>query len=210
MSDEIDTKQLKKEVSQIKSAMGISDERFRYNPRFWLYWGMLIGLASLLSQIAVIYRVPEYLSIIWFTLFFGGTFASGYILRSEDSERSSMIQENKPKMWIVFFSVAVGGMVVLQNMFSHLNDMGYYYNISIIASTIWGLIGIAYLLTGNTLKAYYIRAKDRYTFYIGGILIILMSMLTPNVEFLQKWTYSIFGVFFIAFSVTSYFYMKGE
>jgi len=210
MDDEINTKKLKKEISQIKCAMGISDERFRYTPGFWLYWGLLVGFASLLSQIAVRYRVLEYLSAIWFTLFFGGFLGAQYIFSSEDSKKSFMTRENKPNLWIIFVSVILGGILVLQNVFHHITDLGYYQTNTIIASTIWGLVGIAYLLMGNTLKAYYIRAKDRYTFFIGCILIILIPKLLPNLDVLHKWTYSIYGVFFIAFSVITYYYLKGE
>lgn len=217
MEQEIDTDKLRKEVGQIKNAMGINDKKSKWDPQQWLNWGFLIAIASLISQIIVIYRMPETLiSITWFGVLFGGRYVNSFLLNfliKQDQNKSSIITlENKPNTSVIWITIFVGGWLILVNLLSIINwsASGYYESYSALTSCFFGLAGIAYILTGNSMKAFYIRAKDRYAFYIGGSLMILLSLIIPNIEFLQKWTYSVFAVFFLFFAIGSYLYLKEE
>lgn len=213
MEQEIDTDKLRKEVGQIKNAMGINDKKTKWKPQQWLNWGFLIAIASLISQIIVIYRIPgPLISITWFGVLFGGRYMNSFLLKQDENKSSIITLENKPNTYVIWITIFIGGWLILMNLLSIINwtASGYYESYSAITSCFFGLAGIAYILTGNSMKAFYIRAKDRYAFYTGGSLMILLSLIIPNIEFLHKWTYSVFSVFFIFFAIGSYLYLKEE
>lgn len=211
MTEEIDRKGLKEEVSQIKESMGLYSEDNPLDAGSWLMWGLLVGIASLVSQVVLSYRMPGYFySIIWFGSMFGIGFPIQIWRSKKGTGEKSFTTSNKPNFGVLWLAVFAGGGVIIANMFKMIDVSGLSYTTvtAYIASSILGLVGIAYLLMGNDLRSYYIRRRDRWTFYIGGLWILIFSFLIPTFSELHEWVYLIYGILYVTHSLGSYLYLR--
>ena len=75
-------------------------------------------------------------------------------------------------------------------------------------SLVVGLVGVAYLVVGEALRAYYIRRRDRFAFYVGGAWMLVLAALLPSIEFFHTWGYATFGVVYAAHAVVSYLLLR--
>jgi hypothetical protein len=201
MSEELDVEELRSELETIKDAMGIQ-ERYPSQFQLWLVYGVLVALASLGSQAVVLLDLPGW----GHALSWGGFMAAGSVYQylAVDDETSSGGGEAKPSVPLVYlavFAYAVVALVAVAPLFEGSDP-------TVASSTIFavfvGAVGLAYLLAGNVLTAYYIRTRDRRTFYVGGVWMLVLAGLIPHIGVLQRWGYAVFGIAFGVHAVVSY------
>lgn len=199
--EELDVEQLQSELETIKDAMGIQ-ERYPSQFHLWLVYGVLVALAALGSQAVVLLDLPAWGH--WVS--WGGFMALGGVYQgvAMDDNPGDGNAEGKPSIGLQYLSVFGYALVVLalvNPLFDGAED-------ALVSSTIFalfvGAVGLAYLLAGNALTAYYIRRRDRVAFYVGGAWMLLLALVIPRVPVLQKWGYAVFGIAFGLHAVGSY------
>lgn len=197
---EFDVAALQAELDRIQDAMGI-DERYPSQFRLWPVWGVLVLAASLTSQYVVLADLPGYLhAVAWFGFMGTGGIAQWRLVDADSVGDTT----TKPDVWLqagAVFSVYAVYVAVLGPALEALPDRRASV---ILFSLIVGLVGAAYLVVGNALKAYYIRRRDRYAFYAGGAWMLALAAVLPNVTVLREWGYAAYGVAFAAHSAAAY------
>jgi len=201
-ASEIDSEALQGELERIKDAMGLRD---RYPSRFglWLVYGALVFVASLASQYIYLEGLAGYWHpVAWFAvLSFGGVYQWQVGDTNGNSPPSS---DWKPRIPLQFAAVFVMYFVFLVGItpaFERIADARV--SILIFSLTV-GLVGVAYLVVGESLRAYYIRRRDRWAFYLGGAWMLALAAVMPNVGTLETWGYAAFGGLYLVHSVVSY------
>jgi uncharacterized protein YhhL (DUF1145 family) len=113
-------------------------------------------------------------------------------------------RDAKPSIPLVYLS-AFGFAVVVVTIVAPLVESA---TAAVASSTVFaifvGAVGLAYLVTGTLLKAYYIRRRDRQTFYVGGVWMLVLAGVIPHVAVLRTWGYAVFGIAFGVHAVASY------
>lgn len=202
---ELDSEALRTELETIKDAMGLG-ERYESEFHLWLVYGVLVGLASLGSQAVVLYGLPGWGH--WVS--WGGFMSLGGIYQAVALDTSSGTGADgaRPSLglsYLAVFGYAVAVLVIAAPLFE---GVGSAVASSTVFAVFVGAVGLAYLLAGNTLQAYYIRRRDRYAFYVGGAWILGLAVLLPRVALLRRWGYAVFGVAFAVHAVASYLYLR--
>jgi len=201
MSKELDVEELRTELETIKDAMGIQ-ERYPSQFQLWLVYGVLVALASVGSQVVVLLDLP------WWGhwLSWGGLMALGaaYQTVGMDDYPTKRSEEAKPSLPLVYLGVFGYAVVVLTMIAPLFEGVDPAVASSTIFAIFVGGVGLAYLVVGNLLTAYYIRKRDRQTFYVGGLWMLVLAGLIPHVGILRTWGYAIFGIAFGVHAVVSY------
>jgi hypothetical protein len=207
MSDaEIDVEALRTELDQIKDAMGLR-ERYPAQFRLWLVYGLLVPLAAFGSQAVAIWDLPPWLHPVCWGGFMSVAGLFGW--RHDDTAGDGLSAEAKPDIWFQFLAVFAFAVVVLALLGPVAADApGDLASITIFAAVV-GLVGVAYLVAGNSMKAYYVRRRDRYALYAGGVWMLALAAVLPHVEVLRTWGYATFGVVFGVHAVVSYAVLSG-
>lgn len=195
-----DPEALQTELERIKDAMGLRD---RYPSQFglWLVYGALVLAASLASQFVVLRELPSWWHpVAWFVLMGAGGL---YSWRQHSAERTATT-DTKPNLLLqggavaaLYFVFVLGLAPVFEGAPDRLVSITIF-------SLVVGLVGTAYLVMGESLKAYFIRRRDRYAFYLGGTWMILLAALIPNVASLRTWGYTVFGVTYALHALAAY------
>lgn len=197
---DIDRADLKAELDQIKDAMGLG-ERYPAEFRLWLVFGVLVFAASLASQYVLLRGLPSYLhGLVWFGFMGAGGAYQWYTVDRDDWSRAG----GEPSAYLqagAVFSLYVVYVLVLGPALDPLPEQQASL---VLFSLIVALVGVAYLVMGNTLNAYNIRKLDRYAFYVGGGWMLVLAAAMPNVGFLRTWGYAVYGALFLLHSVGSY------
>jgi len=205
MTDEadVDPAELEAQLDQIKEAMGIQ-ERYEGATAQWLLFGVLVAVAAAISQVVYLRELPAYWhGIVWIGLLFGGGLV-GFRVLFEGEDGPSFSSEGKPNLWLPFAASYATIFPIQTIAAAFLPDLGYRAETIFTLSLILVLIGLAYVLLGNALRAYYIRARDRYAFYAGGILLVALGTAIPSVEVLRTWGYAVFGAVYFVYAVVTY------
>lgn len=194
---EIDVEELRAELDQIKDAMGLT-ERYRDAPRTWLLYGLLVAVSAAASQLVVLEDLSSWWHpVIWVVGIGGGSLLGGYLL---GWHRPAGASDGKPSPLIVFL-VTYLLVVPIQLVFAPVwGDPGTRQSTAIVLGLIVVLVGAAYLLMGNLLRAYYIRRRDRLALYVGGLVLVPLGVAIPNVELLHTWGFAAFGAVFAGYA----------
>lgn len=201
---EIDVDALQEEVSQIKDAMGLED---RYQSQFylWLVYGGLVALASGASQFIVLNELPGwYHPIAWF----GFVGVAGFVQWLREDKGGEQSADAKPNIQLQFGAVFAYYLVIVAAT-GVLPSAGYLIESAVIFGMTVGLVGVGYVVIGSSLAAYYIRKRDRYVFYAGGLWMFGLAIAIPVVPFLRTWGYAVFGGLYMAHSVAAYLLLRG-
>lgn len=196
---EIDTDALRTEIEQIKDAMGLQE---RYPSRFhlWLVYGVLVALAAAASQFVVLNRLPGWFHpIAWFVCM--GIAGLVQWVRVDGREESPAV--SKPNIALQFGAIFAYYGVVLAVM-GVLPSVSYLLESAVIFGMVVGLVGVGYVVAGSSLAAYYIRKRDRYAFYAGGLWMLPLAVAIPVVPPLRTWGYAVFGGLYLVHSVAAY------
>lgn len=203
---EIDSELLREEVDQIKDAMGLQ-ERYPSQFQFWLVFGGLIFIASVGSQLIALRDLSAALhSVVWFVLIGVGNL---YQWRENaGSDGGTPSTGTKPRIGLLFLSVFSFLAVLSFTLFPEIGGLTDAEMEVLVFSQFIGLTGVGYLVVGEVLRAYYIRRRDRWTFYIGGLWMLVLAVLMPSVEFLITWGYATFGTVYAVHAVASYLALR--
>lgn len=197
---ELDPDALQAELERIKDAMGL---RERYPSQFdmWLVFGGLVLVASLGSQFVVLRDLPGYWHPVIWTVLMGAGGVFGWWRRSDEPVPST---GTKPNVLLQAAAVAAMYFVFVFGLAPALGGAGDRLVSITIFSLIIGLVGTAYIVAGESLKAYFIRRRDRYAFYVGGAWMLVLAALMPNVAVLHTWGYAVYGLLYVAYAVGAY------
>ncbi|AHF99634.1 hypothetical protein HALLA_13425 [Halostagnicola larsenii XH-48] len=200
MSEDIEPADLQRDLDRIKDAMGIA-ERYENAPEQWLLFGVLIAVGCALSQFVVLERLPGYwFFVIWFGLF--GAFGGALYWRSDS--RSWGPGSEAPNVGFQILVVYAGAFAVQFVTAPFLPDLGYLSMTAYVLGLVLVMLGIAYVVAGETLKAYHIRDRDRYALHAGGALMAGLGIAIPNVEPLHEWGFAAFGPLYLVYATVTY------
>lgn len=203
---DVDPSELQRDLDRIKEAMGIA-ERYESAIEVWLWFGVLVAVASAVSQFVVLNRLPAWWhSVIWVGLLvigggglmwwrYGGSWTPG---------------RTEPNVGFQIFVVYLGSIAVQLALSSVLPDMGYLLETASVLGIILVMLGLGYIVAGETLKAYRIRARDRRAFHLGGLMMVGLGIAIPNVELLHTWGYAAFGASYLVYALGAYVVLKRE
>ena len=197
-----DVDALREDLEQIKSAMAI-EERYPGQRRLWLIHGAVVGLAGVLTNAMFVYPWPEYV----YVLVWGAVFALvGFTQWQTSACAGANVSDPEPKpSWKIVFGTLVAGLVVVTSIVDPiLADVESVLEGAFFFSLAFTVLGMGYLLAGTILRAYRIRAIDRYPFYVNGTWIILFALLMPHVEWLRYFGYGLFGILFFLHGAGTY------
>jgi hypothetical protein len=198
-SEDVDPEVLREDLDRIKDAMGIA-ERYESAAEQWLVFGLVVALGCAASQFVLLEALPAYwYAVVWFGLF-GATFA---VLGSRYGYSWGPGVGN-PNIGFQILVVYLGAFVIQLAAEPFLTDLGRLAENAFVLSIIVAMLGLGYLVAGETLKAYNIRARDRYAFHAGGLLLVALGVAIPNVELLHTWGYTAFGASYLAYAAASY------
>jgi len=202
---DVDPEQLRAQLSRIQEAMGLV-ERYRSAVEQWLVFGVLVAVASLVSQ----YLYTNELSWTWYWVVWIGGLGGGSALygRLRGGSASWGGGEGRPDVNAILAAVYFAFLPILWIVNQFVPELSYADNSLLSLSVISVLLGVAYLVVGNVLKAYYIRAPDRYAFYAGGVVLVALGPLLPAFEAGRTYPYLIFGGVYLAYSVAAYLYLR--
>lgn len=202
---EIDVAALRSELDQIKDAMGI-DERYPSQFRLWPVWGVLVLAASLASQYVALAALPGVLhAVVWFSFMGLGGVAQWRLVDPDPAGDTA----TKPDLWVQVGAVFSVYVVYVTTLGPALSGLDGQQAGAVLFGLIVALVGAAYVVAGNALKAYYIRRRDRWAFYVGGLWMLGLAVSIPNVPVLTRWGYAAYGVLFGVHSVVSYAVLSG-
>ena len=199
--DDPDLDALRRDLDQIKTAMGI-EERYPGQRRLWLVNGGVVGGAAMLANVIFAMQISNALYIaIWFVLVVLAGLLEWRAAAANDTDE----REPTPS-WRVVFGTLIAGWVVLTAIASSIfGDVpgvvqgAYFFSLSIT------VLGMGYLLAGTLLRAHSIRARDRYPYYAAGVWMLVLAFFMPFVEFLQYFGYAIFGGLFLVHGAVTYY-----
>jgi hypothetical protein len=208
MSEDPDAEELRQELSTIKDAMGLR-ERYPTQFRLWLVYGVLVGLASLGSQAITVFDLPGWgHAVSW-----GGFMALGnvyqYVAVEGDSGEESSSGAN-PSIALQYVAVLAYAALVAWLFVPALDSLSGARASATVFAVAVGAVGLAYLLAGNALRAYYIRKRDRLAFYTGGMWMFALAAVIPTVPVLQRWGYAVFGIAFGLHALVSYYVLAQD
>lgn len=199
-TEDVDPADLQRDLDRIKDAMGIA-ERDESAPEQWLLFGVVVALGSLLSQFVVLERLPGvWFLVIWFGLF--GAF--GVVLYWRFEGYSWTPGDEEPNIGYLILIVYAGTFAVQFVAGPFLPELGYLAETAFVLGLVLVMLGIAYLVAGEALKAYRIRDRDRRAFQVGGVLMIAVGIAITNVEPLREWGFAAYGGTYVVYAVASY------
>jgi len=204
VSDEPDVEELQEELSQIKEAMGIAD-RYEGITSQWLLFGVLVALAAGISQYVMLEGLPGYWhAVVWIALLFGGGAVGMWWLRPGDGWQTLSPRSDRPGLFFVFGAAYLTIVPLEIVVVGFVGDLTEPTQTLLTLSLVLVMIGLAYLMMGNALRAYRIRNRDRYAFHVGGLLLIGLGTAIPFVEVLQTWAYAVFGGLYLVYALATY------
>lgn len=204
-NDELDKEELQEELDQIKEAMGLH-EQYPYWTRWWLIEGVGIGILFPLIQFVV--REPHPIIVLGFLVLAGGVLLVGQIARSRGIAHYERPPTGVPD-WEKWQYPAIAGVVALVGALLPVLPAlkavsGTYY----MVVTVGSMFGVAYLFMGQLLEAYHIRKSDRYAFYVGGLWLLVLTAVLPNIPALRGWALAVLGIGLAIYHVGAYLYIS--
>jgi hypothetical protein len=195
---ELDVETVRAELDQIKDAMGLQ-ERYPSQFRTWLVYGLLVPVAAAASQVVELQGLAGWWHFVaWtVTMSLGGIYQwwahpDGYEVASEGKPRIGILAAGV----FAYFAVVAGLLAPL----SVSDSLGSVLTFAAIV----GLVGVSYVVIGETLRAYYVRRRDRLAFLVGGAWMLALAAAMPNVAALREWGYAVYGVLYALHSLAAY------
>lgn len=200
MASDPDPEALREDVARIKDAMGIAD-RYEAAPEQWLLFGGVVGVGAALSQ----YVVLERLSGLWFFAVWFGLFgAFGAVLYWRSERYSWGPGDGEPNVGFQILVVYAGAFLAQFVARPFLPELAYVAESAYVLGLVLVMLGLGYVVAGETLKAYQIRDRDRYAFHVGGGLMAALGVAIPTVEALHEWGFAAFGATYLLYALASY------
>lgn len=196
---EIDPERLQRELDQIKGAMGIR-ERYPATFEYWAVYGLLVPVAAAVSQYVELAGLPGYWHpIAWFALMgLGGVYSWVGI-----DDEGTGTADAKPSIPLAFAAVFSYYLVVVVAL-SQVGPLDRTTEAALVFAMVVGLVGVAYLVVGNALRAYYIRRRDRFAMYVGGAWMVGLAAAIPVFDPLRTWGFAVYGALFGLYPLVTY------
>jgi FtsH-binding integral membrane protein len=200
MSDDADVEELRRDIDQIKSAMGIG-ERYPGGLRLWLVYGVLVPIAALASQAIATFDLPGWGHWLAWGLTMG---AAGVYQAVALGDRDGLHpSEPRPNIALAFGGVFAYALVVIAVVSPVLDTAAA----GRVQATVFGIavagVGAAYVLGANALAAYRIRRRDRLAFAAGGPWMFALALAMAYVPVFRQWGYAAFGLGFAVHAVAA-------
>jgi hypothetical protein len=204
MSDtELDKEELQEELGQIKDAMGLH-ERYPYWSRWWLIEGVGVGILFPLIQLLVRGTLP----LVWFLVLAGGVFITHQVALRRVIARYERPATGVPN-WMNWQYIAFAGIIALGiallPVIEALDEVFTLYYAFVAGGSI---LGVTYLFVGQLLEAYHIRKSDRYAFYVGGLWLLVLTAVLPNLPTIREWAFAALGIGLAIHHIGSYLYIS--
>jgi len=199
MSEDVDPEALRRDLDRIKDAMGIA-ERASGAAEMWLLFGAVVAVGSAISQALVFERVAGF----WYPVVWLGLFAASGVALSRRFDYSYGPGANEPNVGFQILVVYAGSFATQFVARPFLADVGYLAENAFVLGLVAVMLGLGYLVAGETLKAYRIRARDRYALQAGGVLLVVLGVAIPNVDALHTWGFAAFGASYVVYAAASY------
>jgi hypothetical protein len=201
-NEKLDKEELQAELDQIKGAMGLH-ERYPFWSRWWLIEGVGVGILFPLIQLLVRGTLP----LLWFLVFAGGVFIVHQIALGRLIARYERPATGVPN-WMHWQYIWLAGMVALSIALFPVNDALDVLPLYAAVAAGGSMLGVAYLFMGQLLEAYHIRKSDQYAFYIGGLWVLALTAVLPNLPVIQEWSFAVLGIGLAVHNVGSYLYIS--
>lgn len=198
-NETVDPEALRDDIDRIKDAMGIA-ERYEGAPEQWLLFGVFVAVGSAISQFLVVERAAGF----WYPVVWLGLFGVGSVALSRRYDYTFGPGRNDPNMGFQILVLYLGSFATLFAVEPLLPDLGYLAQNALTLGIIVVMLGLGYLVAGETLKAYHIRARDRYALHAGGVLLVVVGVAIPNLDALHTWGYTAFGASYAVYAAASY------
>jgi hypothetical protein len=202
MSEEPDVERLREDLDQIKEAMGIA-EQYEGAGSIWLFFGLAVPVASALSQYVLIERLPGwYFSVIWFVVLGGGF--GFYAAVTGQEYRPTRPSQGKPNLLAQFAIVYLAAIPLVVVAGAYTEGLGYVDETAMMFSIIAVMLGVAYGMLGSSMRAYRIRTRDRWIFYVGTVWMVALGVAVPQSALLEQWVYAAFGGLYFVYAIGAY------
>ena len=199
MSEDVDPAALQQDIDRIKDAMGIA-ERYESAPEQWLLFAAFVAVGSAISQVLVLERV----SAVWLPVVWLGLLGGVGVGLSRRYDYSYGPGRSDPNVRFQLLVVYLGSFATQFVARPFMPELGYLANTAFVLGVVAVMLGLGYLVAGETLKAYHIRARDRYALHAGGVVLVVVGVAIPNVEVLHTWGYAAFGASYVVYAAASY------
>ncbi len=208
-TEDVDPEDLKRQLSDIKGAMGLA-EQYPGRARLWLLVGLVIGVAAVLTQATFFYY--RSLGATAYTAIWVGFVAVAVAASWWMASRlpSAPAPDTAPSWRAVFGSLALflaAGAGVAGDVARQVPglDRALLYFGLVIAT-----IGLGLLVTGAVLTSYRVRRRDRLVFYVGGAWVLVYASWLPYVQILRWVGVGLFGVLFGLYAIAAYVYLTRD
>lgn len=204
-NEELRKKELQAELGQIKEAMGLH-ERYPYWSRWWLIEG--VGLGILFPVMRLVVGEPRPILALGFLVLAGGVLLVGQVALRRGIARYEQPATGVPD-WENWQVIAVAGVAALFGaLFPVLPSLKAVSELYYLVVAMGSMMGVAYLFMGQLLEAYHIRKSDRYAFSVGGLWLLVLTAVLPNVPALRRWSFAALGIGLAIYHVGAYLYIS--
>jgi len=198
-NENVDPEALRDDINRIKDAMGIA-ERYEGAPEQWLLFGVFVAIGCAVSRFLVLERAAGF----WYPVVWLGLLGAGSLALSRRYNQAFAPGRSDPNVGFQILVVYLGSFAALFVVSPFLPDLGYLAENALILGLVVVMLGLGYVVAGETLKAYHIRTRDRYALHAGGVLMVALGVAIPNVEVLHTWGFAAFGASYGVYAAASY------
>jgi len=204
--DDVDPEVLQEQLTQIKGAMGLA-EQYPGRARVWLYAGLLIGVAAMLTQATFFFsdRLSNTAyTVIWNVFLVVAVVVSWWLASRLPRESAPDTAPSLRALFgsLVLFLLATSGVAGdVAGQVGELDRAVLFFGLTIAT------VGLGLMVTGAVLTVYRVRRRDRLVFYAGGLWVLAFASFMPHVRILRWVGVGLFGVLFALYAVAAYVYL---
>jgi len=204
---DVDPAELRRQLTQIEEAVGLKEE-YGTVVEMWLFLGVLVAVASALSQYVYTEGLGGQLyAVIWLGVFVAGFSVFSYWTGGGNPYR---LHPNRPNVHVVIGVTYLAAFPLLVIVGEFTRDLSAQEAALLPLAVISVLLGASYVVSGHVLRAHHIRDRDRYPFFVGGVGLAALGVALATVDALAEWPYVAFGGGYLVYAVATYVYLSGS
>ncbi|WP_408959647.1 hypothetical protein [Natrinema sp. 74] len=198
VSDEVDADRLRTQVEEIRGAMGLASDH-PYWWRFWIVEGICTGVLFAVVQFWLREGFQS-----WIAVAVAGVIGCGELTKRRLRSSYEPPATGLPSQRRWFLAMLAGVAVLIAGLRPVFDALGPTNAVRLALVSAGAVVGVGYVLMGQLLAAYDIRAADRYAFIGGGAWIMALSAVIPYVPALEGWEYAALGTGIALHHVATY------